>query len=97
MNKLEQKIQEQNDTIDNPNNSLKTKNKELEDLILKMKMISQSEVSQEGVVNVTYNIQHTYRQTDRYWRNLYKIIHLLIAQALSTPAVWSRRGKVGGY
>ena len=66
MNKLEQKIQEQNDTIDNPNNSLKTKNKELEDLILKMKMISQSEVSQEGVVNVTYNIQHTYRQTDRY-------------------------------
>ena len=64
--KLEQKIQEQNYTIDNPNNSLKTKNKELEDLILKMKMISQSEVSQEGVVNVTYNIQHTYRQTDRY-------------------------------
>ena len=44
------------------------------------------------------DIQYTtYRQTDRHWRNLYKIIHLLIAQALSTPAVWSRRGKLGGY
>ena len=62
--KLEQKIQEQNDTIDNPNNSLKTKNKELEDIYIKNEnYISIRSVSgRGGQCDIQYT---TYIQTER--------------------------------
>ena len=62
MKKLEQKIQEQNYTIDNPNNSLKKK--EFEDINIKNENdISIRSVSgRGGQCDIQYT---TYRETDR--------------------------------